>query len=222
MTQTVVTRCIVRDSACACLATCWASSRVGVSTRTRAPKLRLPPLPRRGNGLGAGIAAGSPRRSCRWAAAAATARRCSDGSRKAAVLPVPVGADAIRSRPASSTGMACAWTGVGWLISRRLRASRRGAARPRSAKLGPVGNRCGSDRRQYRRGPGSRQSAAAGLLDFRLRLRSIACSFGRSCDERRERMVKHRTFRNSVQHKAHRPSRPGLLQGDGGGTTMRE
>ena len=29
-------------------------------------------------------------------------------------------------------------------------------------------------------------------------------------------------IQNSVQHNAHRPSRPGWLQGDGGGTTMRE
>ena len=40
-------------------------------------------------------------------------RRCRIGSRKAAVLPVPVEAQPIRSRPASTTGIASAWIGVG-------------------------------------------------------------------------------------------------------------
>ena len=41
------------------------------------------------------------------------ARRCSTGSVKPAVLPVPVWAAPSRSRPASTTGMAWAWMGVG-------------------------------------------------------------------------------------------------------------
>ena len=39
--------------------------------------------------------------------------RCRIGSRNAAVLPVPVEAQPIRSRPARATGMASAWIGVG-------------------------------------------------------------------------------------------------------------
>ena len=35
------------------------------------------------------------------------------GSMKAAVLPVPVWAMPIRSRPSSTGGIACAWIGVG-------------------------------------------------------------------------------------------------------------
>src|SRR5439155_8749293 len=40
-------------------------------------------------------------------------RRCRIGSRNAAVLPVPVDAQPIRSRPARITGIASAWIGVG-------------------------------------------------------------------------------------------------------------
>ena len=40
-------------------------------------------------------------------------RRSIEGSTKAAVLPVPVWAMPIRSRPASTVGIACAWIGVG-------------------------------------------------------------------------------------------------------------
>ena len=40
------------------------------------------------------------------------ARRCNKGRAKAAVLPVPVCAAPITSRPCSTTGMACAWIGV--------------------------------------------------------------------------------------------------------------
>jgi hypothetical protein len=36
------------------------------------------------------------------------------GSANAAVLPVPVWAPAMRSRPDSTTGMACSWIGVGF------------------------------------------------------------------------------------------------------------
>ena len=68
-----------------------ASSRVGLSTRTRQP--------------------------LRTARAACSARRCRIGSAKAAVLPVPVWAMPQRSRPAITCGMAWAWIGVGLLIA---------------------------------------------------------------------------------------------------------
>ena len=62
----------------------------------------------------------APARAARWpSGAAATAdcvcrdRRCSAGSTNAAVLPVPVCAEPMTSRPASSAGMVCAWIGVG-------------------------------------------------------------------------------------------------------------
>ena len=38
---------------------------------------------------------------------------CSIGSENAAVLPVPVWAPAIKSRPNKASGIACAWIGVG-------------------------------------------------------------------------------------------------------------
>ncbi len=41
------------------------------------------------------------------------ASRCSAGSTNAAVLPVPVWAEPMTSRPASSSGIVCAWIGVG-------------------------------------------------------------------------------------------------------------
>ena len=66
-------------------ATCIASSRVG--TRTSAEVLPSPAFPM----------------GMRW----------SVGSANAAVLPVPVGASARRSRPASSGGIASRWIGVG-------------------------------------------------------------------------------------------------------------
>jgi hypothetical protein len=66
--------------------TCPDSSRVGVSTNTRGPT----PLAFEG-----------------------VSSRCSAGSTNAAVLPVPVWADAIRSLPLSTTGMAWRWISVG-------------------------------------------------------------------------------------------------------------
>ena len=70
-------------------ATCTASSRVGVST--------------------------SARTGCRAGEALAFSwfiMRCNSGSVKAAVLPVPVCAAPITSRPCSTIGMALAWIGV--------------------------------------------------------------------------------------------------------------
>ena len=65
---------------------CCASSRVGLTTSTRGA--RLPLLPR--------------------------GRVLRMGSRNAAVLPVPVLAAAMRSRPSRTNGMACSCTGVGF------------------------------------------------------------------------------------------------------------
>ncbi|MCY1499505.1 hypothetical protein D9M68_335240 [compost metagenome] len=68
-----------------CLRVCCASSRVGsrISARVRTFGLASP------------------------------SRRCSIGSTKAAVLPLPVCAITRRSRPSRAGGMAAAWTGVG-------------------------------------------------------------------------------------------------------------
>ena len=62
---------------------CAASSRVGVSTRARV----------RPRGL--------------------SSMRCSSGNTKAAVLPLPVAAQASTSRPSRAGGMAASWMGVG-------------------------------------------------------------------------------------------------------------
>lgn len=64
---------------------CAASSRVGVSTSTRVAAMR------------------------RWRCT----RRSSAGSRKAAVLPLPVTADAQMSTPRSAAGITAVWMGVG-------------------------------------------------------------------------------------------------------------
>jgi len=69
--------------------TCSASSRVGTSTRARTELL----------------ATGAPVVASSW----------SSGSANPAVLPVPVCAAAIRSRPARMAGIACVCTGVGVL-----------------------------------------------------------------------------------------------------------
>ena len=67
-------------------ATWAASSRVGVSTKARG----CGPL-------------GRP----------ASISRCSSGRVKAAVLPVPVWAEPITSRPVNTSGIAWAWIGLG-------------------------------------------------------------------------------------------------------------
>ena len=72
-----------------CWATWSASSRVGSNTRAR-------------TGCRAGDVEGF---SC-------LSSRCSKGSEKAAVLPVPVWAAPITSWPVNTTGMAWAWIGV--------------------------------------------------------------------------------------------------------------
>jgi len=54
-------------------------------------------------------------RAGEWLVVERAESNCSIGSVKPAVLPVPVWAAASRSRPARTTGMACAWMGVGWV-----------------------------------------------------------------------------------------------------------
>ena len=66
--------------------TCAASSRVGTNTKIRGPRLF--------NACG-------------------VASKFKAGNIKAAVLPVPVWADAIKSLPSVITGIACAWIAVG-------------------------------------------------------------------------------------------------------------
>src|SRR5213593_1146906 len=56
-------------------------------------------------------------------------RRCRIGSRNAAVLPVPVDAQPIRSRPARITGIASAWIGVGRVYPMSRTASASGGMR---------------------------------------------------------------------------------------------
>ena len=75
----------------ATLSICCASSRVGVTTRAKGPRRLF-------------VARSVP---------SSPAMRCSVGSVNAAVLPVPVWAEATTSRPSSTRGMAPAWTGVG-------------------------------------------------------------------------------------------------------------
>ena len=63
--------------------------------------------------------------------AGGAARRCSIGSTKAAVLPVPVWAPASRSRPSSTSGIASRWTGVGSVYPWRATARSRSGGSPR-------------------------------------------------------------------------------------------
>ena len=62
----------------------------------------------------------------------APSSRCRIGNAKAAVLPVPVWAMARTSRPAITSGIACAWIGVGVVCSRSASARCRVSARPSS------------------------------------------------------------------------------------------
>mmetsp|Transcript_5586 Transcript_5586/g.13924 ORF Transcript_5586/g.13924 Transcript_5586/m.13924 type:complete len:295 (-) Transcript_5586:216-1100(-) len=77
-------------------ACCAASSCVGDSTTA---------LMAAGHSAGASPLAAAARLSAH--------RRSTMGTRNASVLPLPVGATASRSRPASREGMACLWMGVG-------------------------------------------------------------------------------------------------------------
>ena len=66
------------------------------------------------------------------------ARRSSDGSTKAAVLPVPVWAMPSRSRPERTVGMACAWIGVGVRVILRRERVEQGLARARGCEIGQL------------------------------------------------------------------------------------
>ena len=66
------------------------------------------------------------------AAGAWCAGDCRIGSAKAAVLPVPVCAMPMTSRPCSTSGMVWAWIGVGVTYFSSARARRIGSARPKS------------------------------------------------------------------------------------------
>ena len=61
--------------------------------------------------------------------------RCINGSRKAAVLPVPVCAHAMTSRPSSTMSNTARWTGVGWTNPRSARPLRMPRASPSSSKV---------------------------------------------------------------------------------------
>lgn len=57
------------------------------------------------------------------------------GNAKAAVLPLPVSANPIRSRPCSASGIDSVWIGVGALYPKAVQASHRESMIPRSWKL---------------------------------------------------------------------------------------
>ena len=64
-----------------------------------------------------------------------SASRCRMGSAKAAVLPQPVGALAITSRPASAAGTQCRCTGVGTRMPMAAHDSTSQGERPMAAKV---------------------------------------------------------------------------------------
>jgi len=81
----------------------------------------------------------SARTGCRAGeveALACLSRRCSSGKEKAAVLPVPVWAAPITSRPCRTTGMACAWIGVMDVKPSSATARASGSASESSEKAG--------------------------------------------------------------------------------------
>ena len=125
-----------RYSRCASLAygwRKWSSSRPGVATMTSTPvrnACSCGPMPMPPNTAAAvmGVCtATSLRSSTIWAASSrvgvitsarvtprfSSIRWCRMGSRKASVLPLPVWAQARRSRPSRAGGMASSWMGVG-------------------------------------------------------------------------------------------------------------
>src|SRR5438876_184072 len=67
---------------------------------------------------------------------ACRASRCRSGSANPAVLPVPVWAPPRTSRPCSTSGMACAWIGVGSTYPCSATAFSNSGSRSSSAKLG--------------------------------------------------------------------------------------
>ena len=107
-TTKVVVRPIALANGVIASTTCWASSRVGTSTRPRG--LRLWERP--------------------------SAMRASTASPKARVLPEPVWPRPRRSRPASASGRVAAWIGNGSVKPSRSSARRTGSGMPSSAKDG--------------------------------------------------------------------------------------
>ena len=104
-------------------ATCIASSRVGTSTRPRG---------RPDDGRGAPAS--------RWII----------GSANAAVLPVPVPAWPIRSRPVSSSGIASRWMGVGSSYPRAVTALTSASPRPSASnRMEPAESAGSVTRRSY-------------------------------------------------------------------------
>src|SRR6202158_5825190 len=88
---------------------------------------------------------------------------------KAKVLPEPVGARPLTSRPASASGRAAAWMGNGSVMAPRVRTLTRSAGTPRSAKVRVMnqlsrGGRGGGPSRHFT--PRARQGwrKSAGLL----------------------------------------------------------
>src|SRR6185295_8984294 len=59
--------------------------------------------------------------------------RCSVGTTNAAVLPVPVSAQAIRSRPARASGITAVWMGRVWVYERSFNPSASRGSRLREA-----------------------------------------------------------------------------------------
>lgn len=105
------------------LAHCAASSLVGVRTSARvaaSDEPLLPPLP---------LPAAPPRPPPRCSI------RSMSGRRNAAVLPLPVTADAQTSRPAMATGRTEACMGVGVTKPMEATPRRRGRERPSCAKV---------------------------------------------------------------------------------------
>src|SRR4051794_6687361 len=70
-----------------------------------------------------------------WTSSSSGSTDSRSGSPNAAVLPVPVCACPITSRPSSSGGIACSWIGLGVSYPTSLRACRRGSDSPSSAKV---------------------------------------------------------------------------------------
>src|SRR3954471_18174968 len=70
-----------------------------------------------------------------WTSSSVGSTDSRSGRPKGAVLPVPVWACPITSRPSSSGGIACSWIGLGDSYPTSLRACRRGSDSPSSAKV---------------------------------------------------------------------------------------
>ncbi len=150
------------------LRVCWASSRVGRRISARA----------RERGL------------------SSASRRCSSGSRKAAVLPLPVCAVTRRSCPSSALGMAAAWTGVGSLKDRLSSAFSRRSWRGNWLNKGDLGiarengqvhslTVAAPARRLYSRGTTASAGVAIGSTPGRRQASTARAAIADSFDARR-------------------------------------